>query len=170
MATARAVRDAAPHLALRGVEGFEGLIMAQPHETQADAVGGFLDFLVEIARACDREALYADGPVILSAGGSAFYDIVIGRFNAAGLSRETLVLTRSGCYLTHDSAMYRRFFEDLKQRAPEAAALGNGRARGLGLRAVTAGAGQGDPDHGQARRLGGRGSAGAAALVPAGRA
>lgn len=126
MATARAVRDAAPHLALRGVEGFEGLIMAQPHETQADAVGGFLDFLVEIARACDREALYADGPVILSAGGSAFYDIVIGRFNAAGLSRETLVLTRSGCYLTHDSAMYRRFFEDLKQRAPEAAALGNG--------------------------------------------
>lgn len=126
MATARAVHAAAPHLALRGVEGFEGLIMAQPHETQADAVGGFLDFLVEIARACDREALYADGPVILSAGGSAFYDIVIGRFNAAGLSRETLVLTRSGCYLTHDSAMYRNFFEDLKQRAPEAAQLGKG--------------------------------------------
>ncbi len=126
MATARAVAAAAPYLALRGVEGFEGLIMAGPEETQADAVGGFLDFLVEIARACDREALYADGPVILSAGGSAFYDLVIGRFNAADLSRETLVLTRSGCYLTHDSAMYRNFFAALKQRAPEAAALGEG--------------------------------------------
>jgi D-serine dehydratase len=119
LAVAEAVQAAAPHLALRGVEGFEGLL-------PAGEVPAFLDFLAEVATACDRRRLFAPGPVILSAGGSAFYDMVVKRFRDAGLERETLMVTRSGCYLTHDSAMYRRLFADLRQRSPEIERLGPG--------------------------------------------
>lgn len=116
LAVARAVKAAAPHLALRGVEGFEGLFGgATPAETEA-AVAGFLDFLVEVARACDAEDLFAPGPVLLTAGGSAFYDMVVQRFGAAALARPTRILTRSGCYLTHDSGLYQRAFEEVRRR------------------------------------------------------
>jgi D-serine dehydratase len=125
LAVARAVKAAAPHLALRGVEGFEGLFGGTAEEAEA-SVGRFLDFLVEIARACERESLFADGAVLLTAGGSAFYDMVVQRFREAGLSRPTQVVTRSGCYLTHDSGLYRRAFEDLRRRGGVKEALGEG--------------------------------------------
>jgi D-serine dehydratase len=123
---ARAVAAAGPALRLRGVEGFEGLINAKtPEETEA-RVRAFLDFLGSIAEACVAENLFALGPVILSAGGSAFYDLVVERFSRERLGREILVLTRSGCYLTHDSGMYRRMFRRLSERAPAVEQLGQG--------------------------------------------
>jgi D-serine dehydratase len=126
LAVARAVKAASPHLVLRGVEGFEGLFAApSPAETEA-AVRSFLDFLVEIARQCDREGLFADGKVLLTAGGSAFYDVVVRRFREAGLAREVEIVTRSGCYLTHDSGLYRRAFEELRQRGGVAGMAGEG--------------------------------------------
>lgn len=118
---ARAVRAAGPYLALRGVEGFEGLISGDDH---ARRVGQFLDFLIELARMIDREELCAPGPLILTAGGSAYYDIVVEKFSAANLRRQTMILTRSGCYLTHDSGMYARHFAAIRDRSSAAAALG----------------------------------------------
>ncbi len=124
LAIARAVKSAEPHLALRGVEGFEGLLNAPTREETETQVRAFLDLLVDLARDCEREDLFAPGEIILSAGGSAFYDMVIARFVHAGLSRPTRVLTRSGCYLTHDSARYRRAFADILSRTPDAASGG----------------------------------------------
>ena len=118
LAVARAVKAAAPFLALRGVEGFEGLLPG------AEPVRGFLDFLVEIARRADSEGLFDSGEVILSAGGSAYFDLVAERFAAAGLERQTRVVTRSGCYITHDSALYTGFMADMMQRSPTLAKLG----------------------------------------------
>ncbi|MDP6706931.1 MAG: amino acid deaminase [Alphaproteobacteria bacterium] len=125
LAVAHAVAAAAPHLALRGVEGFEGLIPGETTAAQDRSVGTFLDFLVEIARAVDRLGLFADGPILLTAGGSAFYDLVVERFQSAGLAGEVAVMTRSGCYLTHDSGLYQRFFERLSDRTA-VADLGDG--------------------------------------------
>jgi D-serine deaminase-like pyridoxal phosphate-dependent protein len=125
LAVARAVAAAAPSLALRGVEGFEGLF-AGDAEAKAAAVAGFLDFLVEIAVAVEREGLFAEGPLLLSAGGSAFYDMVAARFARAGLMREVRVVTRSGCYLTHDSGLYAHAFDDLLRRSPDLARLNAG--------------------------------------------
>ncbi|MGQ0677106.1 MAG: amino acid deaminase [Rhodospirillales bacterium] len=122
----RAVRAAAPYLALRGVEGFEGLLKGGGPVDSAAKVRGFLGFLVEIARAAENERLFADGPVILSAGGSAFFDLVTDVFGKAGLKRQTRVLTRSGCYLTHDSQSYSQSFADMLARAPELNDLGPG--------------------------------------------
>jgi D-serine dehydratase len=125
LAVARAVKAAAPHLALRGVEGFEGLFGGTAPEAEA-SVRQFLNFLVEVARACERDSLFAEGPVLLTAGGSAFYDMVVHQFREAGLVRATRIVTRSGCYLTHDSGLYRRAFDELRRRggAPEALAEG----------------------------------------------
>ena len=120
MAVARAVQAAGPLLALRGVEGFEGLAPRDRAEAEA-LVRGFLDLLVALAKGCEAEQLFAPGEVILSAGGSAFYDMVLARFHHAGLQGKTRVLTRSGCYLTHDSVSYRRHFANIVDRTPEAA-------------------------------------------------
>jgi len=126
LAVARAVQAAAPHLALRGVEGFEGLIIGDSDADQDAKVRAFVDFLVSVAVACERQGLFAPGPVILSAGGSAFYDLAADGLRGAVLDREVKVVTRSGCYLTHDSAMYRRFFARLEARTPEVQGLGEG--------------------------------------------
>ncbi len=126
LAVARAVKTATPHVALHGVEGFEGLIHADTLAEREAKVATFLDFLAEIAMACEGEELFAEGPIILSAGGSAFYDMVVERFGRIDLGRETMVLTRSGCYLSHDSAMYRRYFERVRERAVDVESLGEG--------------------------------------------
>ncbi|HTV38428.1 MAG TPA: amino acid aldolase, partial [Xanthobacteraceae bacterium] len=70
--------------------------------------------------------LFAPDRIIISAGGSAFYDLVVERFGKAGIAREVLVVTRSGCYLTHDSKMYRDAFAEIRKRAPALDNLGPG--------------------------------------------
>ncbi|MGE0723306.1 MAG: amino acid deaminase [Alphaproteobacteria bacterium] len=126
LAVARAIKAAEPHLALRGVEGFEGLIGGATIEETAGRVAGFLQAIVEMAAAADAGGLFADGPIILSAGGSAFYDLVVDRFRKAGLKRDVVTISRSGCYVTHDSLMYRDFFAALRRRSPSVDALGDG--------------------------------------------
>jgi D-serine dehydratase len=79
---------------------------------------------VTIAEACAREILFSEGPVLLSAGGSAFFDLVADAFHAADLGRPVQVLTRSGCYISLDAAMYTRAIERLLHRKPALADLG----------------------------------------------
>lgn len=126
VAVARAVAEAAPHLALVGVEGFEG-VLARPDPREAEGpVADFLDVLGAIARACAAEGLFADGEVILSAGGSAFFDLVAERLGGALPGRESRVVIRSGCYLSHDSGMYAKAFDRIERRSGAAAGLGDG--------------------------------------------
>jgi D-serine dehydratase len=125
LAVARAVA-AAPEQALNGVEGFEGLIKRGASGAGEAEVRAFLDFLVELAGATAAEDLFAPGPIFLTAGGSTYFDLVTRTFHAADLARETRVLLRSGCYLSHDSRMYAQAFAHLRKRMPEVDALGDG--------------------------------------------
>ncbi|MCW1988246.1 UNVERIFIED_ORG: D-serine dehydratase [Sphingomonas sp. R1F5B] len=118
LAVARAVA-ASPYLELAGVEGFEGIIRKADLESTLDAVNAFLGQVVMLAQACDREGLFASDDVLLSAGGSGFFDLVVTVFNAARLERRTTTLLRSGCYITHDSGLYTFLFSLLNMRAPE---------------------------------------------------
>ena len=98
-------------LTLRGIEGFEGIL------TRVEDVDTFLDFLCEAANACAREQLFARGqPVILSAGGSVFYDRVAARLAKTELGADFRIITRSGCYLTHDSVLYEREYRAMRSR------------------------------------------------------
>lgn len=105
---AKAIRTAG--LSLRGVEGFEGILKT------TEEVDSFLDTIISVATACAKERLFADGPVILSAGGTAFYDRVAARLATAKIGTAVKVVTRSGCYLTHDSVAYANSFEDMRAR------------------------------------------------------
>lgn len=113
---AEAVRAAAPHLALIGVEGFEGLARAREGHDREPVVREFLAFLIQIAAALDERDLFDRGEVLLTAGGSAFFDVVVDVLTRARLSRPTRVMLRSGCYLSQDWGLYARALEDLHAR------------------------------------------------------
>jgi len=120
VAVAEAVRAAEPHLGLAGVEGFEGLVQHRDVGRREADVREFLGFLVRIAETLDGRGLFHAGPVLLSAGGSAFYDLVIGQLRAARLSRPHQVVVRSGCYFTQDWGAYAGLQADLQRRAGSA--------------------------------------------------
>ena len=115
---ARAI-SASAHLALRGVEGFEGLHQFLPADEAATKVAEFLRTQVDIAQRLDAEGLF-EGRPILTAGGSAFYDLVMRAFMAARLSQPPEIILRSGCYLTHDAGLYERSFREVRERSATA--------------------------------------------------
>ncbi|GLQ80894.1 amino acid deaminase [Mesorhizobium huakuii] len=92
---------AAPQLRLCGVEAFEGLIKPKDGGP-AQAVADFVDEIGALYEACAGENLFERAPPIVTAGGSSFYDIVLDRLSGSGAQ----VMTRSGCYVSHDSGIY----------------------------------------------------------------
>jgi D-serine dehydratase len=113
---AEAVRAAGDRLSLVGVEGFEGLVRSREAGRREADARAFLAFLVEIAETLDGRDLFDGDDVLLSAGGSAFYDLVIAGLTAARLRRPARVILRSGCYLTQDWGEYERLLADLHGR------------------------------------------------------
>jgi D-serine dehydratase len=115
---ARAV-SRAPTLRLAGIEGYEGLAERGELDSTLRAVDRFLDEMVRLAEAVDRERL-VEGAMILSAGGSAYFDRVVLRFGSIG--PEVTRVLRSGCYVTHDHSKYRRL-SPLDGRGPSSPRL-----------------------------------------------
>lgn len=118
LTVARAIA-ASPHLALAGVEGFEGIITGPSAEQRLERVKRFLSEVRQVADACSDERLFQVDEVIITAGGSTYFDVAVESFESIELDRPKLLLIRSGCYLTHDSIMYTRAFAQLKARAPD---------------------------------------------------
>jgi len=111
MAIARRVASS-PVLSLAGVEGYEGLIVTGDAVADAARVNGFLDDLLSVFVTCRDEGLFTGEP-ILSAGGSAYFDLV-----ARGLKTDGVTtILRSGCYLTHDTGFYKRLLDHVGERA-----------------------------------------------------
>lgn len=109
MEVARAVA-AAQHLALAGVEAFEGVIDMAGVQATIRAVDSFLQDMRNLVIALDTEGFFAQAPaVMVTAGGSAFPDRAVaclgGEWN---LSRPVRLVLRSGCYLTHDAVHYKQ--------------------------------------------------------------
>lgn len=109
-----------PYLTLRGVEAFEGIVQGQ--QGDEDAVRGLIGRITALADDIASEGWFHGTP-ILSAGGSAFFDMV-----AEGFARVPGFKTvlRSGCYIVHDSQFYKKLVERLEARMPEVATLGEG--------------------------------------------
>jgi D-serine dehydratase len=99
---------ASRHLALAGVEAFEGVIHAKNTAGTMSAVDEFLGGMRALVGELDAAGLFAHVPeVIVTAGGSAFPDrVVAGLGGAWRLSRPVRLVLRSGCYLTHDAVHY----------------------------------------------------------------
>lgn len=98
LAVARAVA-ASPRLALAGVTGYEGGL------PDTAAVAAFLDLLRTAAAGL---ADLLPPSVIVSAGGSAWFDVVADRLPGDWLPGHRVVpVLRSGAYVTHDDGYYR---------------------------------------------------------------
>ena len=104
---------ASPVLALAGVECYEGTGAFCDHDRDRAVVGALMDRVEALAREGVAQGWFAgagagDGELILSAGGSAIFDLVAERLQPA-IGRPVRGVLRSGCYLTHDHQRYARF-------------------------------------------------------------
>lgn len=115
MALARAVA-ASDHANLAGVECYEGLSVSGDSDADAKLVAGLMGDVRQVALQCDAESLFGTPQIILSAGGSAVFDLVA-RELAVELSRPMLPILRSGCYVTHDSGFYENFVKQVVARS-----------------------------------------------------
>nr|WP_308166921.1 alanine racemase [Nocardia albiluteola] len=107
LAVAAAVRSSA-RLELAGVGGYEA---ALAHDRRPDAVTTVRDYVDDLARLHRELAAGYERPAIVTAGGSAYQDLVVERL--AGLADErgehgpaTTVVLRSGAYIIHDDGFY----------------------------------------------------------------
>jgi D-serine dehydratase len=115
LAVARGVA-ASKVVALSGLECYEGLQITGDWGRDEIVVAGLMQRVHDVALTCDREGLFAGPSIILTAGGSAAFDIVA-RDLPMKLSRPVLTILRSGCYVTHDSGFYNRMLEGVKARS-----------------------------------------------------
>jgi D-serine dehydratase len=118
MTVARAV-EGAPGLQLAGFEGYEGLL------SEVAAVEEFIGKLCALVLEADDEGLFGGPEILISAGGSSYFDLVAKGFQRLqGLSRPLRPVLRSGCYLTSDHGMYQGPLRELDAR--EGVAPGEG--------------------------------------------
>ncbi|MCJ8330330.1 MAG: amino acid deaminase [Lentisphaeria bacterium] len=94
------------HLNFAGIEAFEGLVGLS--DADLKKVQNLLNKVVSL---CDSLDFIGElDEVILSAGGSAFFDQVVEIFGGIDLPNKRIVI-RSGCYITHDHKGYENFQE-----------------------------------------------------------
>ena len=99
LAVAAAIGNA-PELRLVGVGGYEGSAGSTRSSADVDAVRSYLDRIVEL-----HAAIYWEHRPIVTAGGSAYFDLVAEAL--VPLVGSATVVLRSGAYQLHDEGFYR---------------------------------------------------------------
>ncbi len=99
-----------PGLELVGTEGYEGVIADDRSDASLAAVDAFLHKLRETTVELERAGAFAGRErVIVSAGGSAYFDRVVDLLGADWPFKKAVDLViRSGGYVTHDVGLYER--------------------------------------------------------------
>ncbi len=116
LALAREIH-ASPYLELAGIEGYEGLLVTANREKDLASVSQFIRQLVELAQTADAEKLFDAESILISAGGSAYFDLVAHGFEQQQTwSRPLLPILRSGCYVTHDHGFYHGLINEMQER------------------------------------------------------
>ncbi|MPQ67628.1 MULTISPECIES: amino acid deaminase [unclassified Pseudomonas] len=100
---ARAIK-AQPALALTGIEGYEGVI----HGDQAESgIRAFAGSLVRLAVDLQNSGAFDIGKPIITASGSAWYDLIAEEFEAQDADGRFLSVLRPGSYVAHDHGIYK---------------------------------------------------------------
>lgn len=116
---------ARPELSLAGIATFEGIVPGRTDAEMEPHVDALLTDTIRAAEAIAAARLFDPSrQVILSAGGSRFFDMVARRFSTADVGGEPLVVLRSGCYISHDAVHYEQAFERMLQRTGEVGEAG----------------------------------------------
>lgn len=99
---------ASPALRLAGIECYEGTTATCDHAKDRATVQALMDRVEATAREAIAQDWFAFEEIILTAGGSAIFDLVAERLTP-NLGRRVRGVLRSGCYLTHDHQRYTRY-------------------------------------------------------------
>lgn len=95
---------AQPSLALTGIEGYEGVIHGD------HAIGGIKAFAASLVRLAvelqDKGAFALDRPIV-TASGSAWYDLIAEAFDGQAVRERFLSVLRPGSYVVHDHGIYK---------------------------------------------------------------
>lgn len=114
-----------PGLRLSGVGAYEGIVAGVQADREA-TVSALMTRLRETTTACADEGLFATPEIIVTAGGSEFFDLVgDGLTDWPELGLPVRPVIRSGCYIMHDSIAYDRAFDRLLERSGTARAVGD---------------------------------------------
>jgi D-serine dehydratase len=108
-------------LRLAGMAGYEGQIAKPSGAEDGAAVEAYFDRFAEAIQLADRRNAFLTDEVILTAGGSSYYDIVGRRLKQIALRKPTVKILRSGCYVTHDCGTYVEHLAEMKRRDPAVA-------------------------------------------------
>ena len=114
LALARRIK-ATPSLYLCGMECYEGALATCKHAHDQQAVAALMSRVQLLAQACETEDLFECEEVLLTAGGSAIFDLVATHLKPL-LKRPCRGVLRSGCYLTHDHVHYRKLLQCVGER------------------------------------------------------
>lgn len=114
-----------PVLRLAGVAGYEGAVASKRSEGEVAVAAAFVEQLVELHRRL--VPLYDDGEVMVTAAGSAYFDVAADVFGAARAEfPRTRWVLRPGAYVVHDHGLYARqsplAADDAQRTAGEAGA------------------------------------------------
>ena len=107
---------ASPAVRLCGVACYEGNAAHGDNEHDVAAVTDLVRRVLDITHACDAQAWFASDAILLSAGGSAVFDLVLPLLRTGGLSKPVVGVLRSGCYITHDHGHYQRYLKLVERR------------------------------------------------------
>lgn len=88
-----------------GVAAFEGVVPGA--DKSPELITEFAQSVVDIAAALPPGLIKGLDEFILTGGGSSYFDLVADRFQTLSLPVPVRVLLRSGCYITHDSGVYK---------------------------------------------------------------
>ncbi|QXG45132.1 amino acid deaminase [Pseudomonas viridiflava] len=95
---------AQPSLALTGIEGYEGVIHGD------HAISGIKAFAASLVRLAvelqDKGAFALDRPIV-TASGSAWYDLIAEAFDEQAVRERFLSVLRPGSYVVHDHGIYK---------------------------------------------------------------
>ena len=111
--------SASRQLVLAGVAAYEGSVGSDGSPAMIAAVDAFLGYVRELTERLAHEGLFGPAPeVVVSAGGSAFFDRVAAVLaHPWTLGYPVRVVLRSGSYVAHDSGHYERL-SPLDGRSP----------------------------------------------------
>ena len=100
---------------LVGIECYEGLGAQGRDDTDVPYAQALMQRVQAVARHCAEQGWFEGDEVLLSAGGSAIFDLVAPGLRLA-LDKPVRGLLRSGCYVTHDHGHYKRLVNVVEQR------------------------------------------------------
>ncbi|MBC3361613.1 amino acid deaminase [Pseudomonas sp. SWRI154] len=103
LALAKAI-GAQPALALTGIEGYEGVIHG---DHAVSGIRAFAASLVGLAMQLQDSGAFAIDKPIVTASGSAWYDLIAESFEARNAHGRFLSVLRPGSYVAHDHGIYK---------------------------------------------------------------